>query len=130
MSRDFKLKFDDFKDNHSAEQGDGDKTTNQYPSSGHVRHIVFVWPENRMQSFNYSYLVTQSYDAAKNTIVMEFTSHTVEIKGVRLDVLFHELVMQVPKYIRIMDKRYNNAGNAIGTIVNEVLLAEKQSVTK
>lgn len=106
MDRDFKLKFDDFKDNHSTEQGNDDKTTDQYPSSGHVRHIVFVWPENRMQSFNYSYLVTQSYDAAKSTIIMEFTSHTVEIKGVRLDGLFYELVAQIPKYIRIKTERY------------------------
>lgn len=125
MSRDFKLKFDDFKDNHSTEQGDGDKTTDQYPSSGHVRHIVFVWPENRMQSFNYSYLVTQSYDAAKNTIIMEFTSHTVEIKGIRLDGLFHELVAQIPKYIRVMDKRYNDTEDKSGSIINEVIVTEK-----
>lgn len=125
MSRDFKLKFDDFKDNHSSEQGNDDKTADQYPSSGHVRHIVFVWPENKMQSFNYSYLVTQSYDAAKNTIVMEFTSHTADIKGVRLDGLFHELVAQIPKYIRVMDKRYNDTEDKSGSIVNEVIVTEK-----
>jgi len=78
-----------------------------------------------VQSFNYNYLVTQSYDAAKNAITLEFTSHTVTIKGMRLDVLFYELMAQLPKYIRITEKRYNDTKDKSGGIVNEIVVTEK-----
>lgn len=125
MNQDFKLKFDDYKNNDPTGKQDGENNSDHYPSFGNVRHIVFIWSENRMQSFNYSYLVTQSYDASKNAIIMQFTSHTIEIKGVRLDGLFHELVAQVPKYIRVTDKRYNDTEDKNGSIVNEVVVTEK-----
>jgi len=125
MNRDFKLKFDEYKDNDPTEKPGSDNNPDYYPAGSNARHIVFVWSEKKMQSFNYSYLVTQSYDAAKNAITMQFTSHTVEIKGVRLDGLFHELVAQIPKYIRITDKRYNSTDDNTGAIVNEVVVIEK-----
>lgn len=125
MSQDFKLKFDDYKNNDPTGKQDGENNSDQYPSFGNARHVVFIWSENRMQSFNYSYLVTQSYDASKNTILMQFSSHTIEIKGVRLDGLFHELVAQIPKYIRVTDKRYNDTEDKNGSIINEVVVTEK-----
>lgn len=125
MNQDFKLKFDEYKDNNPTGRLDGEDNPDYYPAGSNARHIVFVWSEKKMQSFSYSYLVTQSYDASKNAIIMQFTSHTIEIKGVRLDGLFHELVAQIPKYIRITDKRYNSTDDNTGTIVNEVLIIEK-----
>lgn len=125
MNQDFKLKFDDYKDNNPTGRPDGEDNPDYYPAGSNARHIVFVWSEKKMQSFNYSYLVTQSYDAANNSITMQFTSHTVEIKGVRLDGLFHELVAQIPKYIRITDKRYNSASDTNSQIINEVIVTEK-----
>lgn len=125
MSRDFKLKFDDYKENNPTNKPDSEANDDNYPSFGNARHIAFIWPENKVQSFNYSYLVTQSYDAAQNAIEMEFTTHVVTIKGVRLDELFYELMGQTPKYIRITDKRYNETADKSGSIVNEVIVTEK-----
>ena len=124
MSRDFELKFDEFKANSRDAEGNNSED-DKYLAHGNARHIAFLWPEKKMQAFNYSYLVTFSYDAGEDKITLEFTSHHITIKGIRLDGLFFEIMAQIPKYIRVMEERYNATQENDEPIINEVVLTEK-----
>lgn len=124
MSRDFELKFDEYKDNNPAQkEGAGDP--DQYPSGGNVRNLAFVWPDGKMQFFNYSYLITCTLDNEAGSILMEFSTHQVELKGQRLESLYNDLMMQSCKVIRCSDKRYSELEENNKPVIQEIDVTNK-----
>lgn len=105
MSQDFELKFDEYKNNNPAEKG-SESDPDQYPSGGNVRNLAFFWPDGKMQFFNYSYLITCTYTPEQGNILLEFSTHQVELKGQKLEQIFNEIMVQSIKVIRCGDKRY------------------------
>lgn len=126
MNQDFKLKFDEYKDNDPTEKTGGDNNPDYYPSFGNVRNLAVLLPDGKMQFFNYSYLVTCSYSPEQNSIKMEFSTHSLELKGQRLEQLFYELMAQVNKVIRCSESRYSALDtSADKPVVSEIIITEK-----
>src|SRR5690606_19767352 len=96
----------EYRENNPTPEKDKGQNSDYYPSCGNGRNLAFVWPDGKMQFFNYSYIVTSSYSPHDGTIVLEFSTHRVEVKGHKLEQLFYELMTQAIKVIRCLDSRY------------------------
>lgn len=118
MSQDFKLKFDQYKENAPTDK-ERERNPDYYPSGGNARNLAFVWPDGRRQFFNYNYLITCTFDNESGIILMEFSTHNVELKGRGLAQLFEELMTQVNKVISCSDLRYRDLKEHSEWIVNE-----------
>jgi|SRR5690606_20939484 len=105
MNQDFKLKFDEYKDNNPTDK-DGEHNLDYYPSSGAVRNLTFAWPNGDKQFFNYSYLITSYYSKNDGTISIEFSTHHVTLKGRGLENLYDDLMSQVCRTIQCSEDRY------------------------
>lgn len=95
-----------------------------YGRPGHVRNLCFAWPDGKKLFLNYAYLVSCDYEANSeaNLIRLGFTSHTVTLKGYRLEELYFAVMEQLPRIIEAEDARYADAckGKAV---VTEILVA-------
>lgn len=123
MNQDFKLKFDEMRENDPTGEN-GEQANERFASTGHVRNLCFVWPDGKKKFLNYAYLVSCDYDPDENTITLNFTSDTVLIKGSGLDGVFEELFSHIPKRIVCVDVRYNSVANG-GSIINDITLISK-----
>ncbi|MEZ5016088.1 MAG: hypothetical protein R2800_03495 [Flavipsychrobacter sp.] len=124
MSRDFELKFDEYKDNNPTEK-DGASDPDRYPSGGNVRNLAFVLADGKMQFFNYSYLITCIMDNGAGSILIEFSTHHVALKGQRLGSLYNDLMMQSCKIIRCADKRYSELEENNKPVIQEIDVTNK-----
>ena len=124
MSQEFKSKFDRMLDNDPTEPAPGDDggaiKADYYPGIGHTRHLGMVWPDGRRLFLNYSYLVSCEFMPTNNVITLAFTTHEVAVKGVRLDLLFDELMSQLPRLLRCTDARYNQTLEADQYAINDI----------
>lgn len=125
MSREFELKFDAYKDNNPTGNQGQLENPDYYSSGGNGRNLGFVWPDGRMQFFNYSYLVTCSLDPDGGSISLEFSTHHIELKGQRLAPLFEELMVQANRFIRCVDKRYQQLSENDLPTVHEITITSK-----
>lgn len=119
------MKFDEYKDNDPTHAPGEGGNPDYYSSGGNTRNLAFVLSDDKVQFFNYSYLITCSYDKGKGSIQMEFSTHHVELKGQRLDALFYELMAQMNKVIRCRDKRYHELEDDSKVIINEIIVINK-----
>lgn len=113
MSRDFKFKFDQMRENHL------EKKDETYSGESHVRNICFEQTDGKIIFLNYAYLVSGEYVPDENTIVLYFTSHTVTLKGVGLAALYQDFFTHTTKHITCSDERYNGIDGG-AAIVNGV----------
>lgn len=125
MSQDFKLMFAENKDSTQSASAIDNLKADAYQQAGYARHLAFVLPNGKMEFFSYSYLVHCCYDPEQRSIFLEFSSHTVELKGYRLETLAYALMAQLPRIIRCVDKRYNDMIEEDGAVVNEITVKEK-----
>jgi len=125
MSQGFKWKFDQMQENNPSTPppGNGGGKDGHYAEPGSIRNVCFVWPNGRMKSLNYSYLVATDYDPEQNAIILAFTSHTVTLTGHNLAPLFHDLLMQLPKYIVCVDERYAALVESGQPVVTDIKVA-------
>lgn len=93
----------------------------RYAAPGNVRNICFAWPDGRMQYFNYAYLVTSEYLPEEALIQLEFTTHSVTIKGIDLQPLYFEIYDQHARIVVCVDKRYSQLAND-KTVVEEIII--------
>lgn len=121
MSQDFRSRYAQMRDNDpTGSNGEtGDTSSERYPSGSHTRNLGFLWPDGRRLFLNYSYLVSGVYEPATGAILLEFTTHKVQLRGVRLDQLIVELHEHVPKVINCADARYNGLDEA-AYVVNDI----------
>jgi hypothetical protein len=124
MSQEFKLKFDRMREGNptGADTTDETQSGDNYPSNGNVRNLGFAWKDGKRTFLNYAYLVSAEYVPTENTILLEFTSHAVTLKGVRLHHLFGDLMTQMTKWIVCHDERYNQTEDGDTPIVNEIVV--------
>lgn len=117
MSRDLKLKFEEYQENDPTNRSDDGNSSDHYPTGGNVRNLAFVLADGKMQFFNYSYLITASYDPDNGSIFMEFTTHHVTLKGEKLEALFYELMMQSKRIIQCINERYKTLSSKDDTSI-------------
>lgn len=79
-----------------------------YAQVGHTRNVCMSWPDGRRMFFNYAYLIAASFEpnGEFNSIQLDFSSHTVWLKGYRLIGLFTALLDHLPRLISATDPRY------------------------
>lgn len=118
MSHEFKFKFDEMRNNNPGKQ------QQTYAGESHVRNVCFVQSDGKMLFLNYSYLVSGEYVANESTITLHFTSHTITLKGIKLEPLYLEFFSHIPRHITATDERYNSVENGSYQI-NEIQIAEK-----
>jgi hypothetical protein len=107
MSQNFKLNFDEMQEDSLADvTGNNANSNDLYETPGHVRNLCFVWPNGRMDFFNYAYLITGEFDNEEQTIKLTYTTHIVILKGIELIKLFEMINHHQVKKIVSIDERY------------------------
>jgi len=123
MSHDFRLKFDEIKQNDpTTAENNNNNTTQEYSSPGYVRNIDFVWPDGKREFLNYSYLVNAKYDP-EGSITLVFTSDTVTINGSGLNDLYDGILVQSIKTVFCADSRYESLNNQ-SIVVTEIVITK------
>ena len=118
MSHDFKFKIDELREN------DPTKQQQTYAGESHVRNVCFVQTDGKMLFLNYGYLVSGEYLPNESAIVLNFTSHTISLKGTKLETLYQDFFSHVPRFITCTDERYNEVEERM-CVINEILITEK-----
>jgi hypothetical protein len=118
MSHEFKYKFDQMRENYQEQP---DQT---YAGESNVRNVCFVQADGKMTFLNYSYLVSGEYQPEESIIVLNFTSHTIILKGTKLEMLYQEFFSQVPRFITTTEERYNEVEKN-SYLINEMQITEK-----
>ncbi|MCF0049538.1 hypothetical protein LXM25_05705 [Dyadobacter sp. LJ53] len=125
MNQDFKLRFDQMRNNNPTKP-EPEKPTEQEDKVagvhgyGNVRNLCLVWPDGRQTFFNYAYLIRADFHPGDefNTIHLGFSGQDITIKGYGLEALFAQLVDHLPQTITAIDPRYIPVETA-----NEIIVA-------
>lgn len=112
MSHEFKLKYDQLKNNDPTKKEGGIN----YELQSNVRNICFVQPDGNSVFLNYGYLISGEYLPIENKVILYFTSHTVSLAGLNLDILYQELLKHLPQVIVCKEDRYNELSEGIPVI--------------
>lgn len=124
MNQNFSDRLGELLDNKQANfDSSAGSDSSRYAGEGNGRYLCFVWTDKAMQFLNYSYLVSCRYTPEENIIILWFTTHVVNIKGLRLRSLFNDLMQQLPRIITCTDNRYNSLENG-EALVNEIEITE------
>jgi hypothetical protein len=127
MSQGFNLHYTRMKEGDtplSANNSDPNATDgNTGIIGGSSRNICFVVAPNRMIFLNYAYLISGEYKPDENTITLLFTSHSVTIKGIKLEALFYRLMDHAVKQLTAVDNRYNALQESNNSIINEIIIS-------
>lgn len=123
MSQESKTRFQQMRENDLAAKGTELLSSEQYAGPGHARNLCFVWPDGRRAFLNYSYLVAAEYLPEDGAIRLTYTTHMVELKGIRLENLYDELMDYIPRMIVCVDKRYDAANEGEDTpLVHDITI--------
>jgi hypothetical protein len=125
----FRLKYDQLRDGNPA--GKDDDTTKaetaqqedkKYLHSGHNRHLAVMWPDGKLESFNYAYLVSIKYDPISdpNILALHFTSDVVTIKGYGLMPLVWDVFNGMSRIIECIDPRYQETQDSTLPAITEI----------
>lgn len=115
-------RFDKMRENNPTSEAANDQDS-LYKEAGHTRNVCFVLPDGKQQFFNYAYLVSVLFDpgADNNVIMLEFTSHTLTLKGYRLEMLYMDFFDHFPRIVTATGPRYA-ATHPDGAVVKEILI--------
>ncbi len=102
MNHEFKLKYDELKDNDPS-QKEEDKN---YFAPSSTRNVCFVQTDGKMLFLNYGYLISGEYLPNESLITLYFTSHTIILKGAKLESLYQDFFNHVPRLVICLDERY------------------------
>ncbi len=90
-----------------------------HDEKSYSRYLSFVLKDGKCRSFNYAYIVTTEYNPDALQITIEFTSHTVVLKGEKLEGLYTDLLTHLPKLIQCSNDRYNVLSDS-KPVVNDI----------
>jgi hypothetical protein len=128
MSQGFNLHYTRMKEGEtplSANSNDSNAIENNTSIvGGSSRNICFVIDPNRMIFLSYAYLISGEYKPDENTITLLFTSHSVTIKGIKLEALFYRLMDHAVKQIMAVDSRYNALQEGSELVVNRIMIED------
>jgi len=119
MSHEFKLKFDQMRENYQEKQ---DQT---YVGASNVRNVCFVQADGKMLFLNYSYLMSSEYLPDDSTIVLNFTSHTIILKGSKLETLYQDFFSHIPRVVTCIEERYNEVEKD-AYLINDMQISEQK----
>lgn len=118
-------KFDE-KDKNSSQRAE-DKTNEKnekdiqlYDTPGNSRNVCFIEANGKQTFLNYAYLISGEYLPEKNSIELNFASHSIKLKGHNLEWLFIDIHNQQAKKIYCIDKRYENTIDQSQIFVTEL----------
>jgi hypothetical protein len=125
MNQRFRNKLNHLRDSEPAlANADSTSSCKNFPTSGHIRYLAFVWPNGREKLCNYAYLVSTDYNPEESCILLHFTSETIEIIGSNLDKLHYDLRYQLPEEIIAVNERYISTMNETDCIVTKIAIVK------
>lgn len=132
MSQGFKLRYDEMRENDPTKGSNASKPSGEndyYDSPGNARSLCLVWPDGKRAFLSYAYLVSGEFTPAseKNVIILNFSSHTLTLKGYGLEQLFMALLDHLPKIIVASDPRYVLNDNLKEVLVLDILVVENKN---
>ncbi|MBA4853756.1 hypothetical protein [Emticicia sp. BO119] len=126
MSQNYKLRFDQMKENIPGQSGSTSQedTSAFYASEGSIRNFCLVWKDGNMDDFPYSYVVHTQFRIGeeKNAMIIELPSKLITLSGYGLTSLFLAFKKQLPQFIYQVDERYAEEAE---TVVTDIQIEEK-----
>lgn len=126
MNQNYKLRFDQMKENNPAQSDAEPKAGDAayYPGEGSIRNFCLVWKNGNMDDFPYSYVVHTRFRTGeeKNAIIIELPSKLITLSGYGLMSLFLAFKKQLPQFIYQIDERYTGQDD---TVVTDIQIEEK-----
>jgi hypothetical protein len=104
MNQNFKDKLNE----NPSKGGSDDPHYKTFESVGHVRNLCLTWPDGKRKFMNYAYLVSGEYSPEEGRIILIFTSETIVLVGIRLNLLFNDLLSHLPLDIVMIEQRYSS----------------------
>lgn len=126
MNRNYKLHFDQIKENNPAQPGSEPQSaeSTNYATEGSIRNFCLVWKDGNMDDFPYSYVVHTKFRKSdtKNSIIIILPSILITLSGYGLHTLFLAFKKQLPQFIYQIDERYVDKQE---TVVTDIQIEEK-----
>lgn len=111
MNQNFKDRLNEMRNENPNKGGNDDTHYKTFESAGHVRNLCLTWPDGKRKFMNYAYLVTGEYSPEDGRILLVFTSETIVLVGIRLNLLFNDLLSHLPLDIMMIEQRYSSTVN-------------------
>lgn len=121
MSHEFRLKYNQLKENDPTQK----EQEENYPTGSAVRNVCFVQLDGSRIFLNYGYLVSGEFSPFDTKITLSFTSHIIILEGIKLEILFNDLMNHIPQCIVCQDVRYNAFENG-KSIVNTMTILKAE----
>lgn len=102
--------------------------TENYASPSQVRNLCFVQPDGNRLFLNYAYLVSGEYSPEANMIKLIYTTHEITLKGRNFEGLFQSLMLQIPRQIIAVDRRYELIEGERDTAVYEIAISAQKLI--
>lgn len=126
MSQDYKLRFDQMKENNPTQADAASQAGDSayYPGESSIRNFCLVWKDGNMDDFPYSYVLHTKFRLGeeKNVIIIELPSKLITLSGYGLTALFLAFKKQLPQFIYQIDERYTSQDD---TVVTDIQIEEK-----
>lgn len=125
MSQFLNLKFDEDSSDKLNPYRDNNETASDESiilTDGPTRNICFVIDNTRRIFFSYAYLICGEYLLDKNEITLTFTTQEVTMKGIKLELLYYQIMDQKVRQVVVLDERYN--------VVNELSMVNNVAVNE
>jgi hypothetical protein len=124
MNQKYKLKFDELWENDPTKKEAVEEKLQSFPSHSHARNLCIVWEDGKRMFLNYAYLISGELLPEESMLTLTFTTHTVQFKGSRLEILFEEFTNHLIKQIACTDERYNATIGEDEAVVNEIVVVK------
>jgi hypothetical protein len=123
MSQDFRRRYEQLRASDPTKPESASEATasgSYYETTGHGRNLCLLWPDGRRMFLSYAYLVSGEFtvDGDTNTITLQFSLHTVTLRGYVLEVLFMALLDHLPRLLSVSDPRYADSNGQDPTILD------------
>lgn len=93
-----------------------------YGEQENARNVCFVMLDGKQIFLSYAYLISGEFDPEQNVITLTFSTQKVTLTGNKLEGLFEQLMLQMPRKISCVDKRYKEVKEESQSIVTEITL--------
>lgn len=107
MNHNFREKLNEMRGENPAKPNQDDNPHYKtFDTAGHVRNLCFRWPDGKSMFLNYAYMIGGDYTPDPGRITLVFTSETIVLEGIRLNLLYNDLLHHTPSEITMIEQRY------------------------
>ncbi|CAM3285613.1 hypothetical protein FLLO111716_01030 [Flavobacterium longum] len=93
----------------------------RFKNASNARNLCLILQDGKRFFLNYAYLISGEYSPKDGVITLTFTTHTIVMKGNKLEVLYENLMFHLPKVINQVNKRYESLES--DTAVHEIIIS-------